>query len=175
MSNGGLNAPLGDMARYLAFRGYEVRHLVNITDLDDKTIEGSEKAGMSLEAFTGMHIDAFHHDLDVLGIRPANHYPKASEHTDDMVNLADRLVKKGFAYEKLRSIYFDISRFKAYGELSGIDLNKIRLGATVDDDDRGTLPFTLTPPSEVPSEVTVDASASSQFVTALLLVLGGDG
>jgi cysteinyl-tRNA synthetase len=87
---------------------------------------------MSLEDFTGMHIDSFHNDLKILGIQPANHYPKASEHADDMVSLADRLVKKGYAYEKLRSIYFDISRFKAYGQLSGIDLNKIRLGATVD-------------------------------------------
>ncbi|BBO78930.1 hypothetical protein DSCW_63470 [Desulfosarcina widdelii] len=123
------------LARYLSFRGHTVKMVMNITDLDDKTIEGSEKAGMSLEAFTEMHIDAFHHDLGVLGIRPANHYPKSSEHTADMVDLADRLVKKGYAYEKLRSIYFDISRFKEYGRLSGIDLDKIRLGATVDLDE----------------------------------------
>jgi len=123
------------LARYLSFRGHTVKMVMNITDLDDKTIEGSDMAGMSLEAFTGMHIDTFHHDLDVLGIRPANHYPKSSEHTDDMVDLADRLVKKGYAYEKLRSIYFDISRFKEYGRLSGIDLDKIRLGATVDLDE----------------------------------------
>ncbi len=120
------------LARYLAYRGYAVKQVMNITDLDDKTIEGSEQAGMSLEDFTGMHIDTFHKDLGTLGIQPANHYPRASEHADDMVNLADRLVKKGYAYEKLRSIYFDISRFKDYGQLSGIDLNKIRLGATVD-------------------------------------------
>ena len=105
---------------------------MNITDVDDKTIEGSEKAGLSLEKFTGMHIESFHRDLEALGVRPANHYPKASEHTAEMVDLADRLVKKGYAYEKLRSIYFDISRFREYGRLSGIDLNKIRLGATVD-------------------------------------------
>ena len=120
------------LARYLAYRGYAVKQVMNITDLDDKTIEGSEQAGMSLEDFTGMHIDSFHKDLGTLGIQPADHYPKASQHTDDMVDLADRLVKKGYAYEKLRSIYFDISRFKTYGQLSGIDLNKIRLGATVD-------------------------------------------
>ena len=123
---------LGPAGRYLAYRGYAVKQVMNITDLDDKTIEGSEQAGMSLEDFTGMHIDAFHKDLGTLGIQPANHYPRASEHADDMVDLADRLVKKGYAYEKLRSIYFDISRFKTYGQLSGIDLNKIRLGATVD-------------------------------------------
>ncbi|WP_419661717.1 CysS: cysteinyl-tRNA synthetase [Desulfosarcina variabilis str. Montpellier] len=120
------------LARYLAFRGYMVKHVMNITDLDDKTITGSEAAGMSIEDFTGMHIEAFHKDLATLGIQPANHYPKASEHVDDMVSLAERLVKKGYAYEKLRSIYFDISRFKDYGRLSGVDLNKIRVGATVD-------------------------------------------
>lgn len=120
------------LARYLAYRGYAVKQVMNITDLDDKTIEGSEQAGMSIEDFTGMHIDSFHNDLKVLGVKPANHYPKASEHAGDMVNLADRLVKKGYAYEKLRSIYFDISRFREYGQLSGVDLNKIRLGATVD-------------------------------------------
>jgi cysteinyl-tRNA synthetase len=120
------------LARYLAYRGCAVKQVMNITDLDDKTIEGSEQAGMSLEDFTGMHIDSFHKDLGTLGIQPADHYPKASQHTDDMVDLADRLVKKGYAYEKLRSIYFDISRFKTYGQLSGIDLNKIRLGVTVD-------------------------------------------
>ena len=120
------------LARYLAFRGYVVNQVMNITDLDDKTIEGSEAAGMSIEDFTGMHIEAFHKDLAQLGIQPANHYPKASEHVDDMVSLAEQLVKKGYAYEKLRSIYFDISRFKDYGRLSGVDLNKIRVGATVD-------------------------------------------
>jgi len=120
------------LARYLAYRGYAVKQVMNITDLDDKTIEGSEQAGMSLEDFTGMHIDSFHKDLGTLGIQPADYYPKTSQHTDDMVDLADRLVKKGYAYEKLRSIYFDISRFKTYGQLSGIDLNKIRLGVTVD-------------------------------------------
>jgi cysteinyl-tRNA synthetase len=123
------------LARYLAFRGYTVNQVMNITDMDDKTIEGSQRAGMSLEAFTGMHIDSFHEDLRALGIQPADHYPLASQHADDMVALADRLVKKGFAYEKLRSIYFDISRFKEYGRLSGVDLNKIRIGATVDLDE----------------------------------------
>lgn len=120
------------LVRYLEYRGYSVKQVMNITDLDDKTIAGSEQAGMSLKEFTEKHIQNFYNDLEVLGIQPADHYPRASEHTEDMVNLATRLVKKGFAYEKLRSIYFDISRFKEYGNLSGIDLNKIRLGATVD-------------------------------------------
>ncbi len=123
------------LSRYLTFRGYDVKHVMNITDLDDKTIKGSEKAGMELGAFTGGHIDRFQEDLDYLGVRPADNYPRASEHTGEMVSLVNRLVNKGYAYEKLRSIYFDISKFAEYGQLSGIDLNKIRLGATVDLDE----------------------------------------
>jgi len=123
------------LRRYLDYRGYDVTHVMNITDLDDKTIEGSEKAGMELIDFTRRHIDAFKKDLSILGIKPAEDYPKASDHTGDMVTLAETLVRNGVAYEKLRSIYFNLSRFKTYGRLSGIDIDKIRLGATVDLDE----------------------------------------
>ena len=123
------------LCRYLEYRGYEVKHILNITDLDDKTINGSEKAGKKLSEFTEKHIQSFKEDFAALGIKPAEKYPRASEHINDMVSLAERLTKKGFAYEKLRSLYFDISRFSEYGKLSGIDINKIKLGATVDLDE----------------------------------------
>jgi cysteinyl-tRNA synthetase len=123
------------LCRYLTFRGYSVQHIMNITDLDDKTILGSEKAGMELLAFTGRHIDCFMEDLKALDVQPADKYPRASEHVEEMILLAEKLVKKGYAYEKLRSIYFDIASCKDYGRLSGVDLNKIRLGATVDLDE----------------------------------------
>ncbi len=123
------------LRRYLDYRGYDVTHVMNITDLDDKTIEGSEKAGMELSDFTGQHIAAFKRDLKHLGIKPAEDYPKASEHTGDMVSLTEKLIKSGAAYEKLRSIYFNISRYETYGRLSNIDINKIRIGATVDLDE----------------------------------------
>ena len=116
-----------------------VRNLMFVFDdivtLDDRTIQGSEKAGQRLEEFTRGHIDAFKEDMACLGIQPADDYPLASEHVDDMVQLARKLVQKGFAYDKLRSLYFDISRLPAYGRLSGIDLEKIRLGHTVDLDE----------------------------------------
>jgi cysteinyl-tRNA synthetase len=95
----------------------------------------SEEAGQELAEFTDKHIELIRKDLDVLGIKPAEKYPRASEHVDDMVLLAEKLFKKGFAYEKLRSLYFNISRIAEYGELSGIDINKIKLGATVDLDE----------------------------------------
>lgn len=118
--------------RYLEFKGYEVTLIMNVTDLDDRTISGSEQAGLPLEAFTEKYYKAFLEDLDTLNIKRAARYLKASEHVDDMIQLAQRLLEKGYAYEKFRSVYFDISRFKDYGKLSRIDLNKIRVGKTVD-------------------------------------------
>jgi cysteinyl-tRNA synthetase len=123
------------LRRYLEYKGYAVTHLVNITDMDDKTIQGSERAGMELKPFTDQYVQAFLDDMAALGVKPATQYPRASEHIDDMVALTGRLLEKGFAYEKLQSVYFDISRFADYGKLSGIDLDKIRLGSTVDLDE----------------------------------------
>ncbi|MEJ2039711.1 MAG: cysteine synthase, partial [Desulfosarcinaceae bacterium] len=120
------------LERYLDYRGYTVEHVINITDLDDRTLQGADGAGMSVREFTRRNITAFEEDRDFLGIRPAVHYPRASEHVDDMVLLVQQLVSRGYAYEKLKSLYFDISRFEDYGRLSGIDLDKIKLGATVD-------------------------------------------
>ena len=123
------------LCRYLAYRGLRVNHAMNITDLDDKTIAGSEAEGVSLADFTDKYIALFKADLEALKIRPADHYPRAGEHVDDMVAVARKLHEKGYAYEKLRSLYFNINAFEDYGRLSGIDLNKIKLGATVDLDE----------------------------------------
>jgi len=123
------------LSRYLRYRGLNVHHIVTIADLDDRTIQGSEQAGMDLNQFARGHMQQFMDDLALLGVQPAEKYPKASDHVEDMVALSKKLVNKGLAYEKLRSLYFDISRFSDYGKLSGIDINKIKLGATVDLDD----------------------------------------
>lgn len=123
------------LCRYLAYRDLQVSHVMNITDMDDKTIQGSEAAGQSLEEFTAHYIELFKSDLQDLNILPAKAYPRASEHVTDMVELAKQLYEKGFAYEKLRSLYFSIGKFDEYGRLSGIDIDKIKLGATVDLDE----------------------------------------
>ena len=118
--------------RYMEFKGYQVKHIINVTDLDDRTIQDAGKTDMSLKDFTDNYYQAFIADLDQLKIKRATKYPRASEHVDDMINLTQKLLEKGYAYEKFRSVYFDISRFKDYGKLSRIDLEKIRLGKTVD-------------------------------------------
>jgi len=118
--------------RYMEFKGYQVTHIMNVTDLDDRTIEGAEESSISLAEFTDKYHVAFMEDLDRLNIKRATRYPRASEHVDDTIELTQKLLERGYAYEKFRSVYFDISRFKNYGKLSKIDLDKIRLGKTVD-------------------------------------------
>jgi cysteinyl-tRNA synthetase len=105
---------------------------VNISDLDDKTVQASEKEGVAPEVYAAKHIEAIQDDLRLLGIRKETHYPQASGHVPDMVALGTQLVQKGYAYEKLRSLYFDLSRARGYGALSGVDIRKIKVGATVD-------------------------------------------
>jgi len=121
--------------RYLAFKGYQVRHLTNIIDLADRSIKGAERAQSDLSTYAERCIAAFLADLDKLNIVRDPDYPKASEHVADMLRLVERLADKGFAYEKLRSVYFDISKLESYGQLSNIDLGKMQHGHTIDLDD----------------------------------------
>lgn len=123
------------LVRYLQSKKYTIRHITNITDLDDKTIHGSQVSGQDLETFTKKNINLFKRDLDTLGIVPADRFPKTSEHIPEMVRLAEKLVDNGYAYEKLHSLYFNISRCSGYGSLSGVNIDKIKVGVTVDLDD----------------------------------------
>jgi cysteinyl-tRNA synthetase len=121
--------------RYLGSRGLKVRQVVSLIDLDDRALAGAAATGQDLKEFTGQFRRQFFQDLKALRIREDVLYPLASDHIDDMLDLTRRLLERGFAYEKLRSVYFDISRFKDYGRLSGVDLGKIRVGKTVDLDE----------------------------------------
>lgn len=123
------------MVRYLRFKGFNVETYMNFTDLDDNTIAGAEKAGLSLQDFTDAYIAEFREAMNILGVQEASGYPRASEHVGDMIDIAHELMHKGYAYEKHGSIYFDISKFRDYGRLSGVDLSKIKIGRTVDLDD----------------------------------------
>lgn len=121
--------------RYLEFKGYSVRQVMNIVDLDDRSIKESERANMDLGAYTQQCTSEFLNDIEKLNIKREDHYPRASENIDSMLQLVEKLVEKGYAYEKLRSVYFDISKIDDYGCLSHIDLTKVKPGKTVDLDD----------------------------------------
>lgn len=120
------------VSRTLELAGYEVEHVVSITDFDDNTIQESERTGRPMVQLCAQYEAEFYDDMRALGIKPAHAYARASESVDDMIAFTRSLVDQGFAYEKNRSVYFNIGRVDSYGELSGKDLGKIRLGATVD-------------------------------------------
>ena len=121
--------------RYLEFKGFPVRHVMNIIDLADRSIKGAERANTDLSEYTQKHTTAFLRDMNILNIKEGDEYPRASENVPRMIELVEKLVQKGFAYEKLRSVYFDISKLQDYGRLSNIDLKRVKHGLTVDLDD----------------------------------------
>ncbi|MBU8934439.1 MAG: cysteine--tRNA ligase [candidate division Zixibacteria bacterium] len=119
------------LRRYLKYKGYDVTQVMNLTDIDDKTIRDSQKEGVSLKEFTDRFVKAFFDDLDSLGIERAEHYPPATEHIPEMVVLIQKLVENGLAYEVDGNYYFRISAFKDYGKLAHLDLDGLKAGARV--------------------------------------------
>jgi len=123
------------LRRCLEYKRYKIKHIMNITDIDDKTIKKSGKEKIGLKALTKKYTQEFFKDLKTLNIKKADFYPQATDHIKEMLKAVEVLEKKGFAYEKLNSVYFDISKFKGYGKLSRVDLKGIKPGATVDLDE----------------------------------------
>jgi cysteinyl-tRNA synthetase len=126
---------IDNIVRTLEYLGYKVKLVMNITDIDDKTIRDSKAAGISLKDFTEKYTDEFFKGLDLLNIKRASVYPKATENVESMVKLAQELMDKGLAYEKDGSVYYRISGFNEYGKLSKIDFENIKIGASVDVDE----------------------------------------
>jgi cysteinyl-tRNA synthetase len=115
--------------RYLEWKGYEVRFVMNLTDVEDKIIEAARQQGADIRAVTTPTTEALFADLKVLGARPADVYPRATQHVDEMVALIERLVERGHAYVADGSVYFAISSLPDYGKLSRIELADTRAGA----------------------------------------------
>ena len=123
------------LCRALRFLGFEVTQVMNLTDVDDRTIQGAEAAGVSLEEFTAPFIESFLNDLDTLNVVRATEYPRATRHVAEMIALVERLVARGFAYESDGSVWFRIASDPDYGRLSGIDPSSARQGSRVAADD----------------------------------------
>lgn len=124
------------LRRWLKFSGYRLTHVMNITDIDDKTIRNSKASEpRQLREYTAQYTDAFLDDCKSLFIERPDKIVQATEHIPAMVELIEQLVKKGHAYEKEGSYYFKISTFPAYGRLAKLDFDGMRLGASVDVDE----------------------------------------
>lgn len=124
------------LRRTLEARGYRVTQVMNLTDVDDKTIRKSAAAGLPLREYTRRYADAFFHDLDALGIERAEHYPAATDHVPEMIALIRRLEERGLAYRSEDgSVYFSIERFPSYGRLARLDRAGLKAGARVAQDE----------------------------------------
>ena len=122
--------------RYLEWCDYEVCFVMNLTDVDDKVIEAASRDSVSLEEHTRPFGEVFLADSTVLGIRPADVYPRATRYIDRMVDFIKRLVASENAYSADDgAVYFAIDSFSAYGKLKGIDTSTLKVGARVDHDE----------------------------------------
>jgi len=108
------------LARYLRFKGYKLTHVMNLTDVDDRIINESAKAGKTIDEFVQPYIVAFWEDMEVLGNKRPDIAPRATEHITEMIQIIQTLLDNGKAYESEGSIYFRIAAFPEYGKLSKI-------------------------------------------------------
>ena len=123
------------LRRYLEFLGHKVTLVMNITDVDDKTIKDAQKENVPLSAFTARYEKAFFEDLDALRIKRASVYPRATEHIQEMMNIISVLLKKKIAYiGEDACVYYKISKFRPYGKLSHLKLKGLKSGARVSQD-----------------------------------------
>jgi cysteinyl-tRNA synthetase len=122
------------LRRYLKYLGYELRHVMNLTDVDDNTIRNCAAAGMSLREYTDKFIQAFEVDRELLNLDRPEMNARATDHINEIVNLIQVLVEKGYAYSSEGSVYFRIAAFPEYGKLAKVDFSGIRAGARVDTD-----------------------------------------
>jgi len=124
------------LRRHLKYKGYRVKQVMNLTDIDDKIIRDSLKAQVPFREYTQPYKNAFFEDLDSLRIERAEHYPAATEHIDEMVAMVKQLLDKGLAYRaEDGSIYFQVSKFPAYGQLANLKLDEMRQGGRVAHDE----------------------------------------
>lgn len=133
------------IVRYLRHKGYEVKHVTNFTDVDDKIISRANELGMEPLMLSQSMIDEYFKDMDALRIRRASVYPKASETMIEIIQMVKGLIDKGYAYESQGSVYFSVNKVKVYGKLSGQSLDQMEAGARVEsgEDKRDPMDFAL--------------------------------
>ena len=127
--------------RYLEFLGYQVDHVQNFTDVDDKLIERAGIDGTTVKLTAEHHIQGYFDDMDALNIQRAHAYPKASEEVPSMISIIEGLITNGFAYESQGDVYFRVSNLPDYGKLSHRTLAGMRAGARIETNDQKEHPM----------------------------------
>jgi cysteinyl-tRNA synthetase len=139
------------LRRYLEYSGYKVRQVMNITDVghmledadagEDKIERAALRAGKTPKQISVFYTKAFFEDIKKLGIEKASKYPRATDHVKEMIEVIKKLIKNGYAYEKNRSVYFDVKKFKDYGKLSGNKMEDLIAGSRVDVNEEKKNPY----------------------------------
>lgn len=113
------------LVRYLRFKGYKVKRVMNLTDIEDKAIVTARKEGKTLPEMTGYYSKIFFEDMETLALLPADVFPKASEHVPEIIDIIKKIITNGYAYRgNDGSIYYNISKFPGFGKLSHLKLRK---------------------------------------------------
>jgi cysteinyl-tRNA synthetase len=124
---------MADMVRrYLEYKGYKVKFVMNLTDVDDRIIKRAIEQKRSTEEVTEEYIQAFFDDIKELKIKKANIYPKATEHMNEIIGMIKSLVDKKFAYDKDGNVFYDVKHFNEYGKLSGKNIEDLESGARIE-------------------------------------------
>ena len=146
------------IVRHLRHRGYDVKHVTNFTDVDDKIIARANEIGVDPLKLSQDLIDKFFKDMDALKIKRASVYPKASETIPEILEMVKGLIERGYAYESNGSVYFAVRKVKDYGKLSGQSLDQMQAGARIEigDDKMDPMDFALWKAAK-PGEVSWDS------------------
>jgi len=127
--------------RYLRYRGYDVTHVRNITDIDDKIIARAAQEHISTEDIARKYTREYYNDMELLGVSRADIEPNATEHISEMIETIRGLIKKGYAYPVDGDVYFEVNKYSDYGKLSKKNIDDLRAGARVDVDERKKSPL----------------------------------
>ncbi len=123
------------LKRVFLYNGFEITHILNITDIHDDMIKKAGELDISVDKLAERYIPMFKKDLEDLNIIPADEYPRVTDHVDEIISMVKTLVDKDFAYvEDDGSVYFEVCKFKDYGKLSGINLEECKTGTRVETD-----------------------------------------
>ena len=131
--------------RYLEFKEYKVKFLMNLTDVDDKIIKKSNEDNMDFNSVAENYINAFFEDIIKLKLKKADLYPKATEHMEDILRMIETLEDKGYAYNTDGNVFYDISKYDDYGKLSGKNIDDLISGARIEvnEEKKSPLDFAL--------------------------------
>ena len=127
--------------RYLRKSGYEVKHIQNFTDMDDKIIKAANTEGVEWNAITDRYIKGYFESIDALNVQRADIYPKVTEHIPDIIAMVEKIIENGYGYVVDGDVYFSVESFPEYGKLSGRKLEDMQAGARVEVDTRKKNPM----------------------------------